>query len=244
MSGRYVALQLIVQQKLIPEQKFRDWKSKAVESTMEHLKKSILAEGPDKKLFVNFHHDMWELIKETKLLDRMGFPVPETALNVTLQEEKYLGFYEKLQKMLNTYHGVLAQLNEDETKLLDMHIKHLRGVLNKGLSPYNWNSLGIDLFISECTKVLSAASYRRCLDNFQAINEFQSLVGSVHNAAQTIQGIVDSITSACLLAPLPPETTEIMELQEFATYQEQHRMQIIESLVRKYRLITDIMFKV
>jgi len=60
---------------------------------MEHLKKSILSEGPDKKLFVNFHRDMWELIKETKLLDRMGFPVPETALNVTLQACESLCVY-------------------------------------------------------------------------------------------------------------------------------------------------------
>jgi len=69
------------------------------------------------------------------------------------QEEKYLGYYERLQKMLDSYHGVLAQLNDDELKLLDMHLKHLREVLNKGISPYNWNSLGIDLFITECTKV-------------------------------------------------------------------------------------------
>ena len=66
----------------------------------------------------------------------------------------------------------------------------------------------------------------------------------MHNGAQTIQGIVDSISSACLIASLPAEPTEMMELQEFAAYQEAHRTQVIESLVRKYRLITDIMFKV
>ena len=30
------------------------------------------------------------LIRESKYLDRMGFEIPETALNVTLQESKYV----------------------------------------------------------------------------------------------------------------------------------------------------------
>ncbi len=34
---------------------------------------------------VNFHGDLIELIRETRYLDRMGFPIPEIALNVALQ---------------------------------------------------------------------------------------------------------------------------------------------------------------
>lgn len=34
---------------------------------------------------VNFHPDLVKLIRETRYLDRMGFQIPETALNVTLQ---------------------------------------------------------------------------------------------------------------------------------------------------------------
>lgn len=34
---------------------------------------------------VNFHTDLIKLIRETRYLDRMGFPIPEIALNVALQ---------------------------------------------------------------------------------------------------------------------------------------------------------------
>jgi len=40
---------------------------------------------PPLPLQVNFHMDLIELIRETRYLDRMGFPIPEIALNVALQ---------------------------------------------------------------------------------------------------------------------------------------------------------------
>ncbi len=40
------------------------------------------------------------LIRETKYLDRMGFRIPETALNVSLQEEKYYAAVQSLENMV------------------------------------------------------------------------------------------------------------------------------------------------
>ena len=46
---------------------------------------------PPPPFFVNFSPKLTMLIRESKYLDRMGFEIPETALNVTLQESKYVG---------------------------------------------------------------------------------------------------------------------------------------------------------
>jgi dynein heavy chain, axonemal len=37
------------------------------------------------RLKVNFRVDLKEMIKETKFLEKMGFGLPETAINVALQ---------------------------------------------------------------------------------------------------------------------------------------------------------------
>lgn len=54
---------------------------------VQHLKQPIFRRkaGPHSEVEVNFHGDLIELIRETRYLDRMGFPIPEIALNVALQ---------------------------------------------------------------------------------------------------------------------------------------------------------------
>ena len=49
-----------------------------------------------------------KLIRETRYLDRMGFNIPEIALNVTLQEEKYYSCTDGLANMLEQYYQVTA----------------------------------------------------------------------------------------------------------------------------------------
>lgn len=39
---------------------------------------------------VNFSPKLQEVINETKYMEQLGFPVPEIARNVALQEDKFL----------------------------------------------------------------------------------------------------------------------------------------------------------
>jgi hypothetical protein len=61
--------------------------SPCVVPAAQHLKQPIFRRkgGPHTEVEVNFHGDLIELIRETRYLDRMGFPIPEIALNVALQ---------------------------------------------------------------------------------------------------------------------------------------------------------------
>lgn len=53
---------------------------------MSRLNDFILIESPDtKEISVNFHPDLAAVIRETKYLDKLGYAIPETALNITLQ---------------------------------------------------------------------------------------------------------------------------------------------------------------
>jgi hypothetical protein len=55
---------------------------------------------------VNFGSELSMLIRETKYLDRMGFTIPEIALNVALQQEKYHQWVEGLTNTLDHYYQV------------------------------------------------------------------------------------------------------------------------------------------
>lgn len=60
------------------------------------------------RVSVNFSMQLIKLIRETRYLDRMGFNIPEIALNVTLQEEKYYSCTDGLANMLDQYYQVTA----------------------------------------------------------------------------------------------------------------------------------------
>lgn len=65
---------------------FSTWSDSINTITMQHLKQPIfLKSSITGRVEVNFHTDLIELIRETRYLDRMGFPIPEIALNVALQ---------------------------------------------------------------------------------------------------------------------------------------------------------------
>ena len=74
----------------------------SVKKVMDRLKMPILEWINEEagEIGVSFSHDLTIIIQESKYLDRLGFEVPEIALNITLQEPKYLKFVGALKSML------------------------------------------------------------------------------------------------------------------------------------------------
>jgi len=103
---------------------FEDWKVKVEDAVVQHLKNPILREV-DGRIVVNFNKDLQAVIREAKYLDRMGLPVPENALNVALQEEKYHEYVENLKIMLGHYHTVVTSLTPSNEELLRGKLYHL-----------------------------------------------------------------------------------------------------------------------
>ncbi|CAM9407606.1 unnamed protein product, partial [Ectocarpus sp. 12 AP-2014] len=67
---------------------------------------------------VNFATELHMIIRESKYLDRMGFQVPEAALNVALQEDKYHKYIQDMHLMLKNYDALVDSLTQVETRLL------------------------------------------------------------------------------------------------------------------------------
>ena len=84
VNDKYMSL--AKQMMYFEKQWFSNWSENVDKIAMEHLKQPILRENSeDGRISVNFHVDLSHLIRETRYLDRMGFKIPEVALNVTLQ---------------------------------------------------------------------------------------------------------------------------------------------------------------
>lgn len=88
----------------------------------------------------NFASELTMIIHESKYLDRLGYQVPEAALNVTLQEGKFHDYVQDINLMLKSYDAIMARLSQVESQLLKKQIQTLHKVLKAGFTPLNWNS--------------------------------------------------------------------------------------------------------
>ena len=89
VHGKYLALakQVMKFEKALVSK----WLANIDADALSYLKLNILARDADsKRVVVNFSKGLGQLMRETRYLDRMGFDIPEIALNVTLQEERYI----------------------------------------------------------------------------------------------------------------------------------------------------------
>lgn len=136
------------------------------------------------QLKVNFRPDLKDMIKETKFLEKMGFVLPETAINIALQEEKYMAYVEVLERMLHDYHQVLDTMDVAEKILLTSLIKEVKRIISPGLTRLNWNSLGITDYVARCNT---------------EINRLSTIINHVQKNATAITGVVDELSRAILV---------------------------------------------
>ena len=70
----------------------------------------VIRHPDDDKLYVNFDLEILQLIREAKVLGRMGIDVPENAKIVLFQEEKFKKFNAELQWLLSEYDSIIADV--------------------------------------------------------------------------------------------------------------------------------------
>eukprot|EP01135_Chromosphaera_perkinsii_P002697 Nk52_evm65s226 gene=Nk52_evmTU65s226 len=183
-------------------------------------------EAETKVIEVNFNPSLSEIMKETKYLDRMGFTIPEVALDITLQEDKYFSYIDGLSRMLKGYNDVLLSLDAAEIDLLHKQLNELNRVMKPGFERLNWNSLGIPDFIRKCN---------------QAITKFQALVFRVKKNASDIQLRIDEIAATDFLLISPEKLP--LDFQGFLDALHECRAHTSERILAQYRAIGPLIVK-
>lgn len=208
---------------------FSEWVTAVESSASQLLKRTIFVER-DAEVCLNFDAALLSIIQETKYLDRLGgLQIPEIALNIALQEEKYLTYIEHLTAVVAAYRQAQASLKPADRQLLADRIAALYKVLVPGLSTLNWNSLGIPDFYQTCLK---------------QIGEFDNVVKQIQKNALVIRGVVREIAGSVLVKTAATASTELLDMQEFSEMMEDHRSSTIENLVRKYQTVGPVLRKI
>ncbi|NXY70120.1 DYH10 protein, partial [Glareola pratincola] len=237
---KQIYLQVAKRMKEYEDQKYNHWRDGTEQILPLLLKNNLLSVSPvteepittkeSVRFIVNFSPVLQEIIIETKYMEQLGFPIPEIARYVALQEDKYLRYTNGLKNMLDRYHKLMETMNEAETKLLDDHIEELWRVFKSGHRRLKWNSLGIGDFIVQCTR---------------AIRKFESLVHQIHNNSEAINNTLLFIESTNLFKfPLSKNGDELPKVKEFFEYVKCERAKDVTHMVRKYSTIPQLLMKV
>lgn len=228
VARRYAALAKLLMN--FEKSRFRAWIESAEAAAAHHLKQSVLSRDEDGNVIVNFSPALAQLIREARYLDRMGFSIPEAALNVALQEAKYRKAAEALRALLASHAAAAAGLSTADRNLLKGRIASLDHVLEPGLTRLNWSSLGIMDFVTNAQR---------------SISEFASLAAQVDKSSRAIEAVVRQVASAAsLIVPEPPSAGEVPDAAEFADTFDKARVTVIEDLTAKYRTLGPLLGKV
>jgi dynein heavy chain len=181
---------------------------------------------------VNFSETLRLLIRESKYLDRMGFEVPEMALNVALQEATYHGYEGRLNVLLSNYEATLASMNGVERDLLQQQMHDLQMELMKGFTPLNWQSQRIDAFIESCSG---------------ALNRFGAVISQIHKTASSIQDVLTEIERTPVVQIGDFQGAEGLGPEEVSAVMDRmdaHRQVRLGKLTQRYRSIGPLLVKV
>jgi len=122
--------------------------ARSIEAAKSGLQATLIIRHPRSgMLFVNFDREITQLIREAKYMQRMGISVPESALMVLLQEEKFMHFFNELSFALKEYERVLAMVPPVCRPILRPHLADLDRKLEPGMSLLTWQSMNIDAYL-------------------------------------------------------------------------------------------------
>ena len=121
---------------------------RGIEAAKSGLQSTLFVRHPTtEKLYVNFDHQILELMKEAKCLRRLGHEIPESAKMVLMMEDKYKHHFNLLSYALVEYERTMANVPELLEALLKPHIAELTAVINPGLVTLTWTSMNISAFL-------------------------------------------------------------------------------------------------
>jgi dynein axonemal heavy chain len=229
----------------------KQWSSGVDSRCLSLLKNTVLAFDSDQRhVRVNFPPELLQLIHETQLLDSMNFKVPETAISVALQEEKYSQFRDMLEAMIGNYHAVISSIEDQERLLLAPLETRLKITMQAGLQQLNWNSLGIVDFVETAATEIGIVS--------SLLNQVKKNMGILVSITQAIANaeVVPvrrfryAAAAATLLALqkgeqlTEPLRGEVVDMQEFQEGLEHEIEATVPELVRQYRTMGSLISKV
>ncbi|XP_024136867.1 dynein heavy chain 10, axonemal isoform X4 [Oryzias melastigma] len=175
------------------------------------------------RYIVNFSPQLKEIMSEARYLVLLGYPVPELAQSVALQEEHFLRYVSDLNHLVSSYNSIMDSLSQTHAIMLAPRIKAAKKEIDFGFKRINWGSSGIADFISRGLK---------------AVANFEAVLNQILKNERDIESKLQSIQTANLLKfPVTDKSNELPGIREFCDHLERERVKTVALLRRNY---TDI----
>jgi len=165
----------------------------------------IIRHPDDNKLYVNFDHEILQLIREAKCLDRMGIEIPESAKIALFQEEKFKTFYNQLHWALTEYDRVVTEVIPVTAMVLRPHFNDMEYKLRPGMITLTWTSMNIDQYIQHV---------------HTGLRKLEELVSNINDIIENRIEKNLKIVSKTLLVDLPEHAS--FTVSEFVDMQQNH----------------------
>eukprot|EP00760_Papus_ankaliazontas_P006643 PhM_4_TR1311/c1_g1_i1/m.52782/K10408/DNAH; dynein heavy chain, axonemal len=111
----------------------------------------------DGRLWVNFDPEIFELMKETRALIRLGIQVPASAKMVLLQEHKLKTYYNELLYLVREYDRLVGRSNEEGKNkistftraIMQPNLDALDAVIRPGEYTLHWTSMNVETYLKQ-----------------------------------------------------------------------------------------------
>jgi dynein heavy chain len=111
--------------------------TKSIEANKAGLAATLIIRHPtNNRLYVNFDHEILQLIRESKCLLRLQAQVPEVAKMILMQDDKFKQYYNHLTFTLREYDRVVGRVNPVIRGLLEQHLDDLENKIEPALDDH------------------------------------------------------------------------------------------------------------
>lgn len=210
---------------------FKAW-IQSIDQARIGLQATLIIRHPDDgKLYVNFDHEILQLIREAKCLHRMGIEIPENAKITLFQEHKFKLIYTSLEWSLAEYDDIMSQVIPVTAMILRPFFCDLEFLMRPGMITLTWTSLNIDSFTHQIRETMM---------------KLRQLVTSINDIIENRIEKSLKIVSKTLLVDLPDDSA--FTVADFVVTQ-QNYISIKATILRDRskeveNAVEDIIFKV
>ncbi|XP_072136268.1 dynein axonemal heavy chain 8-like [Mobula birostris] len=128
---------------------FKIW-SKETSKIQYIIHGPLLKRDPDTGIMqLNFDHRIFELLRETKCMLKMGLDVPETARCLLKSENILKSNHDCLEAILHKFERVCQEMPAEYTSLITPKTNKIEAILRQGVTLLNWSSLTLVQFSSD-----------------------------------------------------------------------------------------------
>jgi len=111
------------------------------------------------KYLINYDPNLKESLIECYYLEKLGFMLPESIIQITLQYSKFEQLSNELRLMLENYHLTIASLDTIEVSLLQSYLDQIQRTIQPGTSRISFGEIGTLDYVNECKKTIRTNTF-------------------------------------------------------------------------------------